>query len=379
MELYLIKRAPAEAALFLFIVLFSFFGAKAAEAHPMDLGGLQLKIVEGRVLVNLRLHALALARFAKLAHPPESEQELEKFAETIFQSTLGKAQIIISGSTCAWRRPALHFSANDRNFTELEIVAVCLPPKISDFSLNFPLPFLKDASPVFQLVVRVERAENEAETVIATPTKPEIKIGETDLKNFGGFLRMGMGHIGALPGEWRDDNGAFKFPEGLDHIFFVLALVLGGGTLLGLIKCVSGFTLGHSLTLALCTFKIIHIHSRWVEACIALSIAYVAGAAILRPRAPHRWVVAALFGTVHGLGFASALQELDLMPHELWRALLGFNLGVEMGQAVFVLLTFPLLMLIQRYSDKAYIVVHRAAAAALFLIGSYWFIVRAIN
>lgn len=350
-----------------------------AQAHPMDLGALKVRVIpEGRLALTLRLHELAVAKFTVLAHPPRNDAELGAIAEALFKSTLGSGTPVLGGDTCHWRDPSLQFAADDHQFAELSVVAVCLNARRQPFSLVYPLPFLKTAPPAFQLVARVE-GHGEPYTLVADSRKASLTLGAGDMRGFFGFLRMGMGHIGAMPEEWRDLDGSWHLPEGLDHIFFVLALVVGGGTFWGLLKNVSGFTLGHSITLALSTLKIIHVHSRWVEAFIALSIAWMAASALIRREGKHRWVIAALFGTVHGLGFASALQELDLARGEILSALLGFNVGVELGQCLIVCAVLPALVWMKRWSNVGYVWTNRGLATGLFLVGSYWFLLRAVN
>jgi hypothetical protein len=349
-----------------------------AWAHPMDVSSLDVNVTGDRLKISLKLHALAAARFSGWESTPTDASKLSGLSAALFDATLGQATPVLGGDPCRWRTPALTLASAEPPILELTVIAVCTQARLSPFSLVFPLPFLKKARPSFQLVARIAQ-NSQVTTLIANAAKPGVDLGSESLKSFGGFLRMGMGHIGALPEEWKNREGGFRFPEGIDHICFVLALLLGGGSLLGLLKCVTGFTLGHSLTLALSALKVIHVHSRWVEAFIALSIAYVAGEALFRPRSSHRWAVAALFGTVHGLGFASALQELDLTGHSLFSALLGFNIGVELGQCLIIACVLPLLYGLKRFSPQAEVVVNRLAAAALLAVGSYWFLLRAIN
>jgi hypothetical protein len=338
-----------------------------AYAHPMDLGALSVNVLEGRVKFTLRLHELAVKNFTHQDAPD---------AATLFGATLGTGTPVLGGDTCVWRTPTL---TRDHEYFDLTNVAVCLEARMQPFSLVYALPFLRTAPPAFQMVAKVEGYGGEPYTLVADGRKSEFVMGAGDRKSFFSFIRMGMGHIGAMPEEWHDRDGTWHLPEGLDHIFFVLALVVGGGTFLGLVRNVTGFTLGHSLTLALATLKIVHVHSRWVEAFIALSIAWVAGAALVKREGRHRWMVAALFGTVHGLGFASTLQELDLSRGEVLPALFGFNLGVEIGQCLIICLVFPVLMALKSAWETGYLWTNRGMAAGLLLVGSYWFVLRAVN
>ena len=123
---------------------------------------------------------------------------------------------------------------------------------------------------------------------------------------------------------------------GWDHLAFVLCLCLvaRGWRLLRLI---TGFTIGHSLSLALAAFDVVRLPSPPVEACIAMSIAFVARDSLL-PVESHRHgpAIVFAFGLLHGLGFAGALQEAGIGRAELLLGLLTFNFGVEAGQLVFV-------------------------------------------
>ena len=141
---------------------------------------------------------------------------------------------------------------------------------------------------------------------------------------------------------------------GWDHLAFVLALTLLVGRARRVLLVVTGFTVGHSLTLGLTSLGLIPPPSSApVEATIALSIAYLAvelsrsSDARKRFARRHGVSVAAGFGLIHGFGFAGVLQALSLPPGGEWRALLGFNVGVEIGQLAFVTLTLFLVRFIR--------------------------------
>ena len=129
---------------------------------------------------------------------------------------------------------------------------------------------------------------------------------------------------------------------GFDHLLFVLALVILVKGLRRLIATITAFTLAHSLSLVAATLGWVHVPGPPVEACIALSIVFVAGE-IMHSRAGrpglterYPWVVAFTFGLLHGLGFASALAEVGLPPLSIPVALFFFNVGVEIGQLLFI-------------------------------------------
>jgi hypothetical protein len=144
------------------------------------------------------------------------------------------------------------------------------------------------------------------------------------------------------------------------------------------LKTVTGFTAGHSVTLALATLGIVHLPQRLVESAIALSIAFVAAEAIFIRKGRARWRIALFFGLVHGLGFASALAELHLDRSSILKALVGFNVGVELGQAVIVAIALPTLYLLQRPAASRRFAVP-TLAFFIFSAGSYWFVRRAFG
>ncbi|HZP92814.1 MAG TPA: HupE/UreJ family protein [Burkholderiales bacterium] len=137
---------------------------------------------------------------------------------------------------------------------------------------------------------------------------------------------------------------------GWDHLLFLMCLLLLGGSFWNLLKIITAFTIAHSITLAAAALELVTLPSRLVESTIALSIAYVAAEnVLLRDKAASkRWLVAFVFGLVHGFGFSSVLKEIGLPTQGLVWALLGFNLGVEAGQATVVAIAMPMLIWLRR-------------------------------
>lgn len=141
---------------------------------------------------------------------------------------------------------------------------------------------------------------------------------------------------------------------GIDHLLFVLALLMIVGGWRKLVATVTAFTLAHSITLAAATLGFVKVPQAPVEAVIALSILFVAAEIIHwrqgRPGITRRkpWLVAFTFGLLHGFGFAGALTEIGLPEHAIPLALLFFNLGVEAGQLAFIAATFLAWSLLRR-------------------------------
>lgn len=171
---------------------------------------------------------------------------------------------------------------------------------------------------------------------------------------------------------------------GFDHLLFVLALVMIVKDTRKLLVTITAFTIAHSITLSLATLGMLHVPGPPVEAIIALSIVFLAaelmnarqgriGLAVRKP-----WIVAFAFGLLHGLGFAGALAEVGLPENSIPLALLFFNIGVEIGQVIFisvVLLTYHLLRkLASTRFDLA-----RLTAVPVYAIGgisAYWVLER---
>ncbi|HEY5921815.1 MAG TPA: HupE/UreJ family protein [Kofleriaceae bacterium] len=195
----------------------------------------------------------------------------------------------------------------------------------------------------------------------AQPVSVELAGGTV----LGTFVREGVWHI------W----------IGIDHILFLVCLLLPAVWTSGhrrkslrevcieVFEIVTAFTLAHSITLVISAVGLFTLPSRLVETAIALSVVAAALNNIVRV-VDARWAVAFALGLLHGFGFSSVLIDLGLPSRELIGALLGFNLGVELGQAAIVVGLLPLLYLIR--STLAYRVLLFAGSGAVAVIASLW-------
>lgn len=171
---------------------------------------------------------------------------------------------------------------------------------------------------------------------------------------------------------------------GFDHLLFVLALVMIVRDTRTLLYTITAFTVAHSITLSLATLGVLQVPGPPVEAIIALSIVFVA-AEIMRMRQGHKalaarkpWVVAFGFGLLHGLGFAGALAEVGLPHDSVPMALLFFNVGVELGQVLFIAAVLVLHRLLKALAPDR-LDLARLAPVPVYLIGgiaSYWVVER---
>ena len=219
-------------------------------------------------------------------------------------------------------------------------------------------------------IVKIYWLDGQSRVFTLTTGQPEVRLygSADDQRGMGEIARayviLGVEHI----------------LSGFDHLIFVLSLLFLVGFNKRLVYTISAFTLAHSLTLALSALGWLTLRSPPVEATIALSIMLVAAEALNKERTlSRRWpaLVAFLFGLVHGLGFAGALSEIGLPQNNLFVALLTFNVGVEVGQLLVVVLCYG---------------VHRALASrpqfiaartpALYVIGgvaAFWSIDRIVG
>ncbi|MGH6898525.1 MAG: HupE/UreJ family protein [Geminicoccaceae bacterium] len=169
---------------------------------------------------------------------------------------------------------------------------------------------------------------------------------------------------------------------GIDHLLFVFGLLLLVRGPWMLVKTITAFTLAHSITLVLATLGLVDAPARPVDAAIALSIVFLA-AEILHARAGRPgltarkpWVVAFTFGLLHGLGFAGALTQLGLPRSEIPLALLFFNVGVEIGQLMFVGLVLALGWALRQLQVRWPLWAAPLPAYAIGTVAAFWFIER---
>lgn len=169
--------------------------------------------------------------------------------------------------------------------------------------------------------------------------------------------------------------GAEHIIGGIDHLLFLLALLACATSLWQTVKIVTAFTVAHSITLSLAALGMVDVPSSIVEPLIAASIVWVAVENLVAPAgAGRRWLIAAVFGLIHGLGFASALAGLGLSRDALVGALIGFNVGVELGQLAFVAVVMPPLVWASRPGRLPRL--PQVLSVIVALVGAVWLVER---
>ncbi|EGF31347.1 hypothetical protein IMCC9480_36 [Oxalobacteraceae bacterium IMCC9480] len=189
-------------------------------------------------------------------------------------------------------------------------------------------------------------------------------------------------------------EGVWHIWIGFDHILFLLALLLPAvvfrqnkqweavgafkPAFWSVLKIVTAFTLAHSITLTLATLGVISLPSRWVESTIAASVVIAALNNIYPLFRDRRWMMAFLFGLIHGFGFASVLSDLGLPKNALVLALVGFNVGVELGQLAIVAAFLPLAFYLRRTMLYRRIIL-LGGSGLIALLATAWLVERAFN
>jgi hydrogenase/urease accessory protein HupE len=221
---------------------------------------------------------------------------------------------------------------------------------------------------ISDVLVRIQHADGRLESHLLRPASPSVTLGETTTatQRAIGYLELGVQHI----------------LLGADHLLFVLGLLLIVSDRWTLVKTVSAFTLAHSITLAVATLGYASAPLPPLNAAIALSILFL-GIEIARKwrgetsfTIRHPWVVAFCFGLLHGFGFASGLTTMGLPKAEIPLALLLFNLGVELGQMLFVLLVIALESAFRTLEIRWPRVVKYIPGYSVGTCGAFWTIQR---
>lgn len=364
--------------------------------------------LEGVVTVRTR-------EVTRLLLPGESDAAIgEVFAAHVANSLSAS----VDGVVCTALRPPQALMA-EPGFLRVGIAFRCPAGK----SLTVGSDLFFDVSPTHHHFIYVQSDGGASREGILDGSMRQIEVDLQPLKpaatRFLQFIGMGIEHIAT----------------GVDHLTFLFALLLTARAARQVLIIVTGFTLGHSLTLTLAATGMIHANRGAVEALIGLTIALAAAANLLkgereggaaaavaavmigavllfpadhRPQMPAalvmsialaaasvlwlassaseagavrgRFLMATGFGLIHGLGFASALLDLELPPHLLASTLLGFNIGVEIGQLMLVMLACALLRALgrARWMPVTWDAVRGMSSATLIAVGTAWFLTRSV-
>jgi len=281
-----------------------------------------------------------------------------------------------SGVACGVSDPRAGPDA-DNNFVVVTWTVTC-PETINELALDFSRFFAVDQR--HEAILTVHAPGQQVDPIVVRAQAPKLVVHAGSTSSIADWIGYGMDHI----------------YSGIDHVCFVLALllvvVLTRGedrtwrvrsplaALRSTATIVTAFTVAHSLSLIAASLGWIHLPTRLVESLIAASIVYTAIENVIRPDVRWRFALTFGFGLVHGLGFASVLEEL-LPPSHVIVPLLSFNVGVELGQLTIVAVALPVFWVLARLigADRYRRFVLPVAGAPLVLIATKWLIERAFD
>jgi HupE / UreJ protein len=333
--------------------------ALPSQAHWADLAVADIQIGERDVDLNLTVPTGLIAQFDDDKNQQLSEIEITRHQPALQQFLNQKIRLTAAGiksdtlivrSTVAQNLPSNLIATPDTHSNLLLKYHWVQPIEQLQMHYDLFVPGVNTARCLAQ-VSRVDRVDN----LVFTPSINNAALIDAPIQQqISSFIGLGIEHI------W----------TGYDHILFLVSLLMLGGSLRSLLKVVTAFSLSHSVTLFLAALSIISVPSRWVEIAIALSIAYIASENLWRKQPQARWQLSFAFGLIHGLGFSSALQELDLPRTNLVTSLASFSLGIELGQFAIVLAVYMGLFYLRKLPGD--LMIRRIVSAGVLVMSAIW-------
>jgi hydrogenase/urease accessory protein HupE len=376
----LCRRTGASRCVRLLAVLAWILAAVPAPAHVVGLSSITLRIEDGKLGVHMTYASREMLLLAAVdanddgqLAPNEFEfaqKQLEAIAadmlEVQFDGTAARPTAVESRLFLESNDIYFHMTYPVGLSDRLRLRSVVLPKlsrghrqyvELQDSAGNVRADkMLRVDNDVFEVDLR--NALMPPSEAPAAATTPQTK------HSFGSFLLLGVEHI------WL----------GYDHVLFLLALMIVGGSFRSIVLIITSFTVAHTITLALATLDLVRVPGAIVEPLIAATIIYVGIENIVHRNLRWRWVLTFFFGLVHGLGFASVLRDLGIGAGSSTGVavpLIAFNVGVELGQVVIAAVVLPVVWRLQKH--PAFVPRYVTACSALVaLAGGYWLVERTL-
>lgn len=348
---------------FLLALCFAWSIASVAFAHQTGRSFCTVRTVPGGVDVGIETAFSHLAPAAGLVGQSLNDDQVNAVRQKLIEKARADITAKSSGGTCTASEPSFELTNREGE----PAVAMKLGFSCPSGLVTLRNAWRFDVDPLAENVCAIDGS-----AWVFRPGLEEREVGRPPSFSgmLGNFVRLGAHHVFT----------------GLDHVLFVIALLVAaarasrdktlGQGLKSVAGVVTGFTLGHSVTLIAAGLDIVRLDSRITESVIALSIVVVGVENILRKEVTWRAVTATLFGLVHGFGFASVLAETELPPRGAASALLSFNVGIELAQLSIVAVVFPVLARASRkqwYEKRVLIPISGIVA----LLATVWFVKRA--
>ncbi|OCT15312.1 hypothetical protein A8709_14550 [Paenibacillus pectinilyticus] len=360
----------------LFIMILLFFGTTTTSfAHVQSMGYSELKIEQNEILYDLFIDQIDL--FPQFGGNLDNQVNEDQFSQKI-ESYLQKNLRIDANSKPLTMKMNSMSMANKGTSRGIEFhLTFTADEVIQHCNLHYNLVF--DDVPAHTNGILIQAGEYVQQDLIDS-TKRDILINlpqdiqqDTNISKTNNLINIPQPKLGAVL--WKYYKlGIEHILTGYDHLVFLLSLVLIASRFKEALKIVTAFTIAHSITLFLVASGRLHVIPSWVEALIAVTICYVAVENLFVQKAKWRWALTALFGLIHGMGFAGALAETGLPKGNLIGTLLTFNLGVETGQLMVLCLLLPLLIWLRRFPWYRKMMI--STSCLIFVLAFYWLIQR---
>ncbi len=333
--------------------------ALPSQAHWADLAVADIQIKEHNLEINLTVPTGLVSQFDDDKNQQLSEVEITKHQESLqkflsekirLKAAREKPEKLVVKSGTVQGLPS-NLSLTPSTHSSLLLQYFWVQP-INQLQMSYDLfiPGVTTARCLAQV-----RYGNQINNVVFTPNANNAALIDLPIsQQISSFIGLGIEHI------W----------TGYDHILFLISLLMLGGELRYLLKVVTAFSLSHSVTLFLAALNIISVPSRWVEILIALSIAYIAAENLWSKKPKARWQLAFGFGLIHGLGFSSVMQELELPRTNLLTSIASFSVGIELGQFAIVLLAYACLFYLRKFPWD--LTIRRLISAGVIVMSLIW-------
>ncbi|WP_314584851.1 HupE/UreJ family protein [Paenibacillus terrigena] len=342
-------------------------GSLPAEAHQSNKGFSQITIEGRQAVYKLFLPDGELPFIDADENMQVTAEELTTGRDRLADYVRQHVELKRGDETLAYRFVSAELSGQGQNHGVQMLLEYTSRFAIDNLTVHYTLLF-DDIDPQHVNFITIVNGDDVVDTFFETGTRVHQyeSSGEHDTnRRLLQYVWLGIKHI------W----------TGYDHLLFLLCLLIVATGWRDALRIVTAFTAAHSVTLLLTATETIRVNSRLIEIVIALSIAYVAAENWFirrRAKAPrYRWLLTFAFGLVHGMGFASVLQETGLPSRNFISSLLSFNAGIEIGQLAIVAAILPLLLQIR--SRKWYSPFAIGLSAVVFALGVVWAVQRGLQ
>ncbi len=340
--------------LFNFLIVLLIASPASVFAHSMDIASATVEVTGAKAAVTIMFDGTRVASLDRNGDGIVNQSELDADVETIF--TRLKNAIAFTGPDAPKDITLTRYEVTGEQHIMRLMLDLTFAEPIRDLAVTARMSaLLDDPAP---LVVTVTGADINGEAVISSDgDKASFATARSTFDVFQSFLLMGVEHIFT----------------GYDHLTFLMCLLLGATSTRSLVWTVTAFTLAHSVTLSAATLDLVHLPGPLVETAIAATIIYVAIENLIGSQLVKRPFITGAFGLIHGFGFASVLRDVGIPPGKTVTSLFAFNLGVEIGQLIFVFVMFLLLGKFVKSNN-----LRMAVSAAAVCVALFWFIQRVV-